>query len=118
VQKFLVSKIYLYIFSFLGLVLVIFGLVRLLDLGMKVYIFKQADQYAVFPSYPPDKTSAPSQLSQQDKFELQRAQEEAQKKNTTAQRQQTASTSLAMIIVGAPLFYYHWRKINKGEKNS
>ncbi|MEX2028104.1 MAG: hypothetical protein WD988_01215 [Candidatus Curtissbacteria bacterium] len=116
IQNSLIRKIYLYSFAFLGLVLVVFGLVRILDLGLKVYVFKQADQFAHAP-YPAEKlTSESREPTQEEKDNLKREQEATEAKNRQAQRQSTASNSLAMIIVGLPLFLYHWKRINTSDK--
>lgn len=90
----------------------VFGAVRLLDLGLKVYVFKQADQYAIYTSFP-EKVGMEATGSAQDREEMKVREEEARKQNTTSQRQSTASSSIAMIIVGLPLFFYHWRKVNE-----
>ena len=111
IQNSLIRRIYLYSFAFLGLVLMVFGAVRLLDLGLKVYVFKQADQYAIYPAYP-EKLAPEATISAQEKEDVRIREEEARAQNTTSQRQSTASNSIAMIIVGLPLFFYHWRKVN------
>lgn len=112
-KNLLIAKIYLYSFAFLGLVLVVFGLVRILDLGLKVYVFKQADNFASYSVGLPEKMAAPgATFSAQEKDDLKKEQETAQRKNMEGQRQSTASNSLAMVLVGSPLFFYHWKKIN------
>lgn len=95
----------------LGLILVVIGLVRFLDLGLKVYVFRAADNFASYPVSYPEKMVPGATLSAQEKEDLKKEQETAQRKNMEGQRQSTASSSLAMIIVGGPLFFYHWRKI-------
>ena len=45
----LIRKIYLYLFSLIGLVLVVIGCVQLVNLGLKAYIFTAADQYYSYP---------------------------------------------------------------------
>lgn len=110
IENSLIRRIYLYSFAFLGLVLMVIGAVRLLDLGLKVYVFKQADQYAIYP-YPAK--IDPEATSEAQDIESNRVrEEEARKQNTTSQRQSAASSSIAMIVVGMPLFFYHWRKVN------
>lgn len=100
----------------LGLILVVIGLVRLLDLGLKVYVFRAADNFASYPISYPEKMVPGVTLSAQEKEDLKKEQETAQRKNQESQRQSTASNSIAMIIVGLPLFLYHWRRINTPEK--
>lgn len=111
IENSLIRRIYLYSFAFLGLVLMVIGTVRLLDLGLKVYVFKQADWYAIYPSYP-EKINPEGTISAVPREDLKVQEEQARKQNTTSQRQSTASSSLAMIVVGLPLFFYHWRKVN------
>ncbi|MEO0084755.1 MAG: hypothetical protein ABIJ94_03400, partial [candidate division WOR-3 bacterium] len=40
----LIRTIYLYLFALLGLILLIFGSVRFLDMGLKAFIFKKAEE--------------------------------------------------------------------------
>lgn len=112
IQNSLIRRIYLYSFAFLGLILMVIGAVRLLDLGLKVYVFRQADQYAIYPDYP-HKLAGEATPSAVDEESRRIREEEARAQNTTSQRQSAASSSIAMIIVGLPLFFYHWRKVNK-----
>ncbi len=61
-RKELIRTIYLYLFSLVGLVLVVIGLVQLVDLGLKAYVFTKADQYIRYPEYPSVKfVSAPGE---------------------------------------------------------
>ncbi|MCX7589545.1 MAG: hypothetical protein N2Z85_01220 [Patescibacteria group bacterium] len=110
----LIKLIYLYLFSAIGLILIITGSVRLIDLGLKTFIFKQADVY--YYSSPQVK---PTDLAISDE-EWQRQIEEQskmEKLNRLAERQRTASNSIAMIIVGFPIFLYHWRILRKSNNN-
>lgn len=117
-RKELIRTIYLYLFSLIGLILITTGLVRLVDLGLKTYVFKNADQVLMYPSYPsvkmPSETNAPSA---EDQAKLERDQLGFQKKQRQSDRERTAANSLAMIIVGLPLFIYHWKTVQK-DKNS
>ena len=54
----LIRKIYLYLFSLIGLVLVVIGCVELVNLGLKAYIFTAADQYYSYPVAAPAEPSA------------------------------------------------------------
>ena len=45
-------------------------------------------------------------------------QEAMQKKQTNQQRQRDASNSLAMLIVGLPLYLYHWRMAGKQKEDA
>ncbi|MCR4324310.1 MAG: hypothetical protein NUV69_01335 [Candidatus Curtissbacteria bacterium] len=110
----LIRTLYLYGFSLVGLVLIVIGTVRLIDLGLKTYLFKQADTFVAYPAYPPEKVGEDSrEMTEEERVKLKREQEEAEIKNAKSRKQATASSSIAMIIVGAPLFAYHWRLARK-----
>ncbi|MDD5145775.1 MAG: hypothetical protein PHF44_02950 [Candidatus Pacebacteria bacterium] len=136
----LVRTIYLYLFTIIGLVLVVTGTVRFIDLGLKVFIFKQADAEQRLQIQYPCSNSLPISMSKLDPLVNQsststvltadelatlksfldnyaKCQAEAKNINyLTSQRQRDASTSLAMILVGAPLYLFHWRIISRETK--
>ena len=118
-RKELIRTIYLYLFSLVGLVLVVIGCVRLVDLGLKAWIFKKADQIVIYPEYP-RKYIAPGEsvkeLTPEEEEKYKEEQLEFQTKEKEAQRERTAANSLAMIIVGTPLFLYHWRTIQRNKE--
>ena len=50
-MKFSIRLLYLYLFSFIGLIIAVIGTIQLVDLGIKVFVFKDADRYDLV-SYP------------------------------------------------------------------
>ncbi len=106
----LIRKIYLYTFTLVGLVLITIGGVRLVSLALKVYVFTKADQYYEYPAVQPVKPGAESAVPSRQELE------EFQRNQRTSQRQRDAAESLATMIVGAPLFLYHWNRIKKDQK--
>ncbi len=98
--------LYLYLFSFVGLLVVVIGGIQVVDLGLKTFVFKDADRYSSYP------VAAEKELSQADIEEMQRNQELDMKR----QRERQLSNSLAMILIGAPLYLYHWKTIQREEK--
>jgi hypothetical protein len=107
--KFNIRLLYLYLISFIGLLVAVIGSIQLVDLVIKVYVFKGADRYEF---------SYPARVGPEDKEAAMTAEEvEEQKKfqetETNRQRQRQASTALAMLIVGIPLYKYHWSLIKK-----
>ncbi|MGC9603149.1 MAG: hypothetical protein ABSF47_01615 [Minisyncoccia bacterium] len=119
-RKELIRTIYLYLFSLVGLVIVVIGLVNLVDLGLKAFVFKNADQMIMYPSYPV--LVAPADVKgsvmtpvDQEKYNADQA--AAQEKQRESDRERTASNALAMIIIGTPLFIYHWKIIQKDRKS-
>ena len=110
-MKFNIKLLYLYLFSFIGLLVVVIGSIRLVDLGLKVYVFKGADEYGI--SYP---VMEPTKIATDDA----RIQIEAvknQKIETVRNRQREFSGAIAMVLVGLPLYLYHWKKI-QSQKNA
>lgn len=127
----LIRKIYLYLFALLGLVLIIIGFVQLINLGLKVYIFKKAEQAQVYYEMPPsvpykvapgatattEQIKVDEQLSKQWEVDYKNWQDREKKIDRLgSSRQQTASWALALIIVGLPLYLYHWLIIKRETK--
>ncbi|MBP6855901.1 MAG: hypothetical protein KBC26_02965 [Candidatus Pacebacteria bacterium] len=104
-----VKKIYIYIFSAAGLILVIIGAVQLVNLGLKTWVFTKADMYYSYPVAKP--MSQTFQETVQEPF--QKDVEEYYKKDIAARRQRQASNAFAMMVIGVPLFSYHWRLARK-----
>jgi hypothetical protein len=114
-MKFNIRLIYLYLFSFVGLIVFVIGCVRLVDLGLKVVVFNNADIYVSYPttySGPDDKRTKDQVMAESE--QQQKAQLEESKRN----RQREISSSLAMILVGAPLYLYHWSSIQRENKKT
>ena len=126
----MIRTIYLYLFSLLGLVLLIIAGVRFLDMGLKAFIFTKADDeqrfYKIQPPMPVPiekvqtavdaKALSEEELSQMKQFlaDYERWKIESEKLDPIAsQRQRDASFNLAMILIGFPLYLYHWRIIKR-----
>ena len=120
-MKFSIRLLYLYLFSAIGLFICIIGLIRLIDLGMKVYVFKDADKYAFTqPLVMPDKI-APGKKQTISDEEIKRQNEEAKRNQETENmrnRQRETSGALAMILIGIPVYLYHWKTITKENKKN
>lgn len=101
-----IRLIYLYLFAFVGLFTVVIGSVRMVDLGLKVFVFKEADKYEY---------TSPQPVDEKMKFDEVKAKEQANR-DQTRNRQREFSGSIAMIAVGLPLYLYHWRTIQKENK--
>lgn len=114
-KKELVRTLYIYIFSLVGLILITIGAVRLVDLGLKAIIFTEADKVIMYPSYytrpfPPEEEK---EISLEEEERQRQEQIKYQEDEKRSRQQNAAANSLAMIIVGAPLFLYHWKIIQK-----
>ena len=126
------KAIYLYIFSLVGLVLLIIGGVRLLDMGLKAFVFRQAEEqrrvdylrpslYSPVDLLKKVQEKGGEELSAEEKkaitsiIESYRVWEKQRDKiePLTSSRHREASVSLALILVGLPLYIYHWRMTKK-----
>lgn len=103
-MKFSLRLLYLYLFSFVGLLITIIGSIQLIDLGLKTYVFKVSEY-----SYYPEPYLVEDGKEKIDVAEQKRRSEEEQ----ANQRKRQVSNSLAMILVGAPVYLYHWQTIKK-----
>jgi len=129
-----IRTVYLYIFAIVGLVLLIIGGVRFIDMGLKAFVFTQADEeqrlYSMqppIPIYPVEKIGDiqdGAELTVQEKEAIERwlvdyEQWEERRGSidpVTANRHRDASINLAMILVGLPIYIYHWGTIRKESK--
>lgn len=94
---------YLYLVSFIALIICVIASVQLIDLGLKAFVFKDADKYEYYTAVPKTEGSD---------YDAQQAQLSADREQTRS-RQRTASNSIAMIIIGLPLYVYHWKVIQR-----
>ena len=128
-----IRVVYYYLFALVGLVLVIIALINGINLALKMTVFKQADLDTYgYQKQPPIPASLEKQvgdlgsnkelsLSETNKKEIQnwltdyKAWKEQQAKvdPVIAQRQREASTAIAMLVIGLPLFLFHFLIIKK-----
>ena len=104
-MKFNLRLLYLYLFSFVGLLITIIGSIQLVDLAMKSYVFKVSDYTYYSDPIVSEKTTISA--------------EEIQKRNETEQtnqRKRQLSTAISMILIGTPVYLYHWKTIKKENK--
>lgn len=111
-MKFSIRLLYLYLFSFIGLLIAVIGCIRLIQLGIKVYVFKGADQFA---NYTVPVTSPDGKGTTQSQAEID-AQRKINDTENKRQREREVAEAVTMIIVGAPLYLYHWKTIQKENK--
>jgi len=129
-----VRTVYLYLFAVVGLVLLIIGSVRFIDMGLKAFVFTQSDAeqrlYSMqppIPIYPVEKIEDiqnGAELTAEEKQAIERwliDYEQWEEKRgsidpVTANRHRDASINLAMILVGLPIYIYHWGTIRKESK--
>ena len=137
-----VRTVYLYLFALVGLAITVIGATMLVNLALKAWIFTEADSNNYYyverpPSLVFDKdvetvealkdcgedcALSDTQLKQIDswlaeyQWWLENTKEEQQVDYRKQQRQRQASTALSMIIVGIPLYMYHWTTIKRDRR--
>jgi hypothetical protein len=136
----LIRTVYLYLFSLVGLALLIIGAVGILDMSLRAFIFTQADrQERIFNKQLPspflefNKIANVDEKGQLAKKEGEITLTKGEKKiidswiedykkwqkereefdPVAARREREAATDLSLILIGLPLYLYHWRLIKK-----
>ncbi|HHE76902.1 MAG TPA: hypothetical protein ENL27_02895 [Candidatus Parcubacteria bacterium] len=133
----LIRTIYLYLFALLGLTLLVIGGVRFVDMGLKAFVFTKAEEeerliYKTPPMAPIGEKRLEDVENQKDfcLSDKQKAEFEMWLKDyknwkermskvdyVTSRRHRDASLNLALILIGLPLYLYHWLTIRKETKN-
>lgn len=129
-----IRTIYLYLFALVGLTLLIIGIVRFLDMGLKTYVFTKAeDTEMIGQRY---YYSGPIQIEKLESYETSQEltaeereilgnlladykdwkEKEEKIDYLASKKHKEASTNLALILVGLPLYLYHWRTIRRETK--
>lgn len=113
----IIKTLYLYVVSLVALFMVVFSLADIINIALRTYVFTAADQgysgYYPEPACPIKGTDAAT--STKDICIGREERETIDKKNNTAQKQRDLVRDISFIIVGVPLFLYHWRIIRKKE---
>lgn len=130
-SKLNLRKVYLYLFSLVGLSLVIVGAVGFINLGLQLTVFRDALQYKYgYMKMPPEPyfieripvLEESKELTEEDKAMLRQWKEdynkwrESQKKGYLPYVENELSREIALLIVGIPLYLYHWNLIKKEEE--
>ncbi|MCX8094717.1 MAG: hypothetical protein N3D74_00795 [Caldisericia bacterium] len=132
-SKLTLRKIYLYLFSLVGLTLIIIGTVGFINLGLQLTLFKEALEYKYGVYQPPypywlegiklNETIEKIELTDEQKkallqwqTEFERYQEKAKSMGYLPYVADSFTRNLAMLIVGIPVYLYHWGLIKKEHK--
>jgi hypothetical protein len=86
----------------------VIGSIQIVDLTLKTYVFK-VDEYTYYPETSPIDGKMP--VVSQDEAKKRSDEEQAN------QRKRQISNSLARIVIGTPLYLYHWKTIKKENKS-
>ncbi len=135
----LIRTIYLYLFTLVGLVLLTIGGVRFVNMGLKAFLFTQAEEeqklYSVRPPEPyfggsdtgkerAERLAETASVTEDERAAVRRwladyaVWEERQKDfdPVVAGRHRDAAMNLAFLVIGLPLYLYHWSVIRRETK--
>lgn len=111
----LIKNIYLYLVSFVALMMVVFSTADIINTVLRTYVFTKADQtyYYNAPCVAPTGNmdeKLPVDCEKQRALDIKQNQD-----NMVAQRQRDLVRDISFIVVGIPLFAFHWRIIRRKE---
>ncbi len=104
------KKAYLYLVSVISLIIAVVGAIMLLNLALKAWVFTKADRdyYAIGQCYSPKPAmlnGEPAKCTPEEEA-LQKQQNDD---NRSAQKQRDASQALSLLLISAPVWFFHWR---------
>ena len=132
----LIRAIYLYLFTLVGLAITVIGSVGMVNLGLRSFIFTGADEEERIsykqPTYPPiavdrlkeTAAEAGESLTEEEQAAIRSwladyeewQQAESERDYVGARRSREASQNIAMMLIGIPLYLYHWGTIKRDRK--
>ncbi|TAN33409.1 hypothetical protein EPN28_02565 [Patescibacteria group bacterium] len=119
-----IKNIYLYLVSFVALMMMVFSTADIINTLLRTYVFTKADKFDYYvphlagcESNPPKDEIKKIVTSSPGEKECAQINEEKKnaEENRAAQRQRDLVRDISMIVVGIPLFAFHWRIIRKKE---
>lgn len=116
--KNILRNVYLYTFSAVGLIICITGAIGLLNVGMKTYVFP-VQHYEEYYSNCYDSMSWDRDVSQLEEEYNEQYAEECEEERAIADsdsRKRDLAIGVSQIIVGTPLWLYHWMVIQRRRK--
>lgn len=114
-----IKKVYLYLVSLISLVILVIAGIMLINLALKAWVFTKADDASYYApklvctetKNPDGTTMARDPGCNDPNYEQKQRDEEMTRR--AAQRQNSAAQAVAMILIGSPVFYYHWKLARK-----
>lgn len=116
----IIKNIYFYLVSFVALMMVTFSVADLVNMALKTWVFTAATEYSYYPTPVCDevaKMSDPNikQIPPEECVKLEEKNRERFANDQLAQRQRDTVRDISFIVVGIPLFLFHWRTIRRKE---
>lgn len=132
-----IRTVYFYLIALIALMMIVWGTVDLANLGLRTWVFKNADRADDYAPPMPYLMTSEIKLGQTaercaEKCDL-TADEKQQVQNwlldyknwqdqqgimKVARKQKNAVRDISMLVVAIPLFLWHWKMISKETKES
>ena len=93
----------------------VIGAINLINIGLKTWVFTKADMDFYNPRVVCPLTVEGEKIPECDEKEITEEEIQRQKDQATSQRQRQASNAVAMLLVGTPVFLFHF-KLARNEK--
>lgn len=120
-----IKNIYLYLVSFVALMMVIFSMADTVNIALRTWVFTKADRAFFSEPYLACESgkiavqdNAPRAITPEECQIAQDRSKKQQEEQRIAEKQRDAVRDISMIVVGIPLFMYHWMIIRKKERNT
>lgn len=123
--------VYLYLFALLGLILITIGSVQLVGLGLRTFVLTEADaEMRIHYAPEPPMRMSPERMERLDNDTTldpatiralrlwaedyeRMAEQRATIDPVKSRRQRDAAGAIALLLVGLPLYFYHWQLIRR-----
>ncbi len=115
----IIKNIYFYLVSFVALMMIVFSGADAINTLLRSYVFTNADN--MYYSYPTCAMKTPSGVVGSDVIDCQKQDEEMKKQaeqSRIANRDQSLVRDFSFILVGIPLFFFHWRIVRRKENKT
>lgn len=116
----IIKGVYFYLVSFVALMMVVFSAANMIDIGLKTWVFKEADNMYYYDPMCPTISSDLKAAPESSLPDCERQKEESRKqqeKMRVAERQKSLVRDISMIAVGIPLFIIHWGIARRRDEN-
>ena len=126
--KNIIRTIYLYVATLIGLIMIVIGAYGFIDMGLKAYIFTEAEAYekANYAQPIPYELSRIEKATKSDQFSaeeikimkewLAKYEEKQEVDYVKSRRHREAAGNLGLLLVGLPLYLYHWGIVRRKKK--
>jgi hypothetical protein len=109
-----IKNIYFYLVSFVALMMMAFSTADLINTLLRSYVFTHADQ--TFYAYPCPMMPSSAMGEKVDCLRDQEMSQKNEQNNRRAERERNIVRDISFIVVGLPLFLFHWHMVRrKGE---